>query len=158
MSHTLSRPLERIRPSSRIPSKADIRLPDSRHPHPAPCDHAVLPVGAIGGRDDAVRRRCDLARAVAGMMLRVPAAALVAPGRSRQEVCAARHVGMYLAHVVFQLSLRAIAREFGRHRSSVGYAVRQVEARRDDGGFDALLTRHERQAEALRDQLAGGLR
>ena len=158
MSHTLSRPLERIRPSSRIPSKADICLPDSRHPHPAPGDQTVLPVGAAGSRDDAVGRRCDLARAVAGMMLRVPAAALVAPGRSRQEVCAARHVGMYLAHVVFQLSLRAIAREFGRHRSSVGYAVRQVEARRDDGGFDALLTRHERQAEVLRDQLAGGLR
>lgn len=158
MSHTLSRPLERIRPFSRNPPTADIPPSDGGRPHPAPGGQAVLPAGAAGSRDDAVRNRCDLARAVAGMMFRVPAAALVAPGRSRQKICAARHVGMYLAHVVFQLSLRAIAREFGRHRSSVGYAVRQVEARRDDGGFDALLARHERQAEALRDQLAGGLR
>ena len=115
-------------------------LQGARHSH-------VLP--------DPTDRTCQLARDVAGAMLAVPAEDLARAERSRKQVCEARHVGMYIAHVVFQLPFRAVAEGFHRHRSTVSYAVRQIEERRDDGRFDELLTLHERRAEALRDQMTG---
>jgi hypothetical protein len=100
-------------------------------------------------------RSCALARDVAGAMLGVPAGAMSRTTRSPQQVCEARHVGMYIAHVVFQLPFRTIAEGFHRHRSTVSYAVRHVEERRDDGRFDELLTQWEAEAEARRHAMAG---
>lgn len=105
---------------------------------------------------DTVRLSCQLARDVAGAMLAVPADEIARSTRA-QTVSEARHIGMYIAHVVFQLPFRAVAEGFQRHRSTVSYAVRQIEERRDDGGFDALLTRHELQAAALRRQMTGAV-
>lgn len=115
------------------------------------------PVGARRHRvlPNATSRTCQLARDVAGAMLDVPADELARAERSRKQVSEARHVGMYLAHIVFQLPFRAVAEGFERHRSTVSYAVRQIEERRDDGRFDELLTQHERRAEALWQELAG---
>ena len=99
---------------------------------------------------------CHLARRVAAEMLDVPVGEIETGARSPQPVCLARHVAVYLAHVVFQLSFTAIAAEFGRDRSSIGYAVRRIEDQRDDAAFDALLSRHEARAAALMVPLGRG--
>ncbi len=51
----------------------------------------------------------------------------------------ARDAALYRAHVEEGASLRALARETGRHPSTVLRAVRRVEARRDDPLFDRLI-------------------
>jgi len=61
---------------------------------------------------------------------------------------------MYLAHVVFQCPARQIADAFRRDRTSIGYALRRVEDRRDDPAFDTFLARMERFAESCRDMMA----
>jgi hypothetical protein len=99
---------------------------------------------------------CRLARFVAAEMLDVPIGEIDAATRSRQPICLARHVAMYFAHVVFQQSFTAIAAEFGRDRSGIGYAVRRIEDRRDDAAFDTLLIRHEARAAALMAPLRRG--
>ena len=46
---------------------------------------------------------------------------------------------MYLAHVGFGMSLARVASAFGRDRSTVAHACRQVEDKRDDPAFDAWM-------------------
>ena len=124
-------------------------LPASTPSRPARAAPRPSPANATA------RLSCQLARDVAGAMLDVPAEEIAGATRSRPVVCEARHVGMYLAHIVFQLPYQAVAEGFQRHRTTVSYAVRQIEDRRDDGRFDVLLTEHEERAEALRRQMAG---
>lgn len=78
----------------------------------------------------------------------VRAAAIVSPGRTGAREALARHAAMYLAHVVLGWSYAEIAALFGRHRTSVHYACARIEDCRDEGGFDALLARLERQLAA----------
>jgi hypothetical protein len=99
------------------------------------------------------RRACRLAREIASAFFAVPVPAIVGPSRAIAPVCEARHVAMYLAHVVFQVSLSSIAGAFGRDRTSVAHAVRRIEDRRDDKGFDAMLTRLEALSHAVRTAL-----
>ena len=46
---------------------------------------------------------------------------------------------MYLCHVVGGLSLRDVAREFERDRTTVGYACHAIEDKRDEEVFDQQL-------------------
>lgn len=105
--------------------------------------------------DPSVRLGCRLCRDITSTMLDVPAEDLVRATRSYAGICQARHVAMYLAHIVFQLPLSSIAVDFGRDRTSVAHAVRRIEDQRDDQDFDALLTRLERLAGACRAILPG---
>ena len=50
---------------------------------------------------------------------------------------------MYLAHVVFGLSFTAIGQAFGRDRSTVSYACRMIEEKRDNPQFDVFVGRLE---------------
>jgi hypothetical protein len=92
--------------------------------------------------------RCRLAREIASAVLAVPVEEIARPTRSIAETCQARHLAIYLAHVVFQVPLSAIAVGFGRDRTSVAYAIRRVEDARDEAGFERLVTRMERLADA----------
>ncbi|WP_207552873.1 helix-turn-helix domain-containing protein [Consotaella salsifontis] len=87
-----------------------------------------------------------MAQEIVSACLDVPVAEIVQPQRSLAEICLARHVAMYLAHVIFQVPLASIAPNFGRDRSSIGHAVRRIEDQREDRDFDALLSRLERLA------------
>ncbi len=73
-------------------------------------------------------------------------------GRTRGSAqnALARQVAMYLSHVALGATLTETARRFGRDRTTVAHACRQIEDRRDDPGFDALLT-------ALETAIAAGL-
>ena len=119
-------------------------------------DPAANPPGALGRRPpDPVRggHACGLAREIASAFFAVPVPDIASPSRAVAPVCEARHVAMYLAHVVFQVPLMAIAAAFGRDRTSVAHAVRRIEDRRDDRGFDATLSRLEALSHAVKTAL-----
>lgn len=59
--------------------------------------------------------------------------------RGRARVAQARQVTMYLAHVVFRLSLSDTGRLFDRDRTTVAHACCVIEDMRDDGVFDRIL-------------------
>ncbi|MCQ0988836.1 helix-turn-helix domain-containing protein [Jiella marina] len=93
---------------------------------------------------------CRMAQEIVCAFFEVPIAEIRRPNRAISPVCDARHVAMYLANVVFQISLSRMAASFGRDRTSIAHAVRRVEDRRDDAEFDALLCRLEVLARAVR--------
>ena len=59
--------------------------------------------------------------------------------RGRAHVAEARQLLMYLAHIEIGLSTAEVAGRYGRDRTTVTYAVRAIEERREDPGFDALV-------------------
>lgn len=61
------------------------------------------------------------------------------PNRGHPRVALARQVGMYLAHIMFELSLTEVGRLFARDRTTVAHACCVVEDRRDDRTFDRTL-------------------
>ena len=89
------------------------------------------------------RARGVLAMALVGYALDVPATAIADADRSTAAAFA-RSLAMYLAHVAFGMSLGRAARAFGRDRSTVRYACRLIEDRRDDPRFDRWLEALER--------------
>lgn len=105
-----------------------------------------------GGADPGGRGRlqCRVAVDIVSAFMGVSAADILSERRSLAPIARARHVAMYLAHVVFQLSLNAVARGFGRDRTSVSYAVGRIEDERDDHRFDLLLNRMESLAQSCR--------
>ncbi|BDA83668.1 hypothetical protein Sa4125_12100 [Aureimonas sp. SA4125] len=88
-------------------------------------------------------------------MLAIPLEEIARANRGEAEICTARHVAMYLAHVIFQVPLAAIGADFGRDRTSVAHAIRRVEDQRDRPDFDAQLTRLETLAAECRALLGG---
>ena len=82
--------------------------------------------------------REDIEQAVS-RVFRVSVGELRLVTRGRAKVALARQVAMYLAHVVFGLSLTEVGRLFERDRTTVSYACGVVEDRRDDHSFDGAL-------------------
>lgn len=106
----------------------------------APSFNARLGEGVDG------RQKVGLALAIAAAAFDVPPDGIRAAGRRAAPIADARHVAIYLAHIVFQLPMQVVADAFARDRTSVGHAVRRVEDRRDDAAFDQLMDRLERLA------------
>ena len=98
---------------------------------------------------------CRLSRQIASAVLAIPLEEIAQANRGEAEICTARHVAMYLAHVIFQVPLTAIGADFGRDRTSVAHAIRRVEDQRDRHDFDAQLTRLEALAGECRALLDG---
>ena len=73
----------------------------------------------------------------------VPEDAIEARSRCNARVALARQSAMYLAHVCLGLSFTDVGRLFRRDRTTVSYACRTVEERRDDPEFDTLVGRLE---------------
>lgn len=59
--------------------------------------------------------------------------------RGSQRASLARQVAMYLCHVGFALSFEGIGRLFHRDRTTVAYACRVIEERREDVWFDRRI-------------------
>ena len=64
-----------------------------------------------------------------------------------------KHLSIYLSHVVLGHSMRKIARGFELDRTSVSYACRRIEDKRDDEKYEKFISSCER----LIDILAGKL-
>ncbi|HLJ53299.1 MAG TPA: helix-turn-helix domain-containing protein [Rhizomicrobium sp.] len=62
-----------------------------------------------------------------------------ATSRRNSEAAFARQIAMYLAHVVFSLSIGDVAKAFARDRSTVCHAIQRVEALREDPDLDSTL-------------------
>lgn len=75
--------------------------------------------------------------------------------RCRAKTAQARHLAMYLAHVVLGRSLTEIGDAFGRHRTTVSYACALIEDMRDDPTFDQEVSTLEQRLEAQRDEVVG---
>lgn len=73
-----------------------------------------------------------LAEVVAAATAGLQARSLRGPGRGGRAATQARQLAMYLAHVVFGLSLSRVGICFGRDRTTVRHACRLVEDERDD--------------------------
>lgn len=91
------------------------------------------------------RARADLAVSVAAAALGATRSEVYGRARSYRAVLA-RQVAMYLLHVACGLSLGRVSAAFGRDRTTVAYAVRTLEQRRDESAFDRWI-------EALEDAL-----
>jgi len=64
---------------------------------------------------------------------------IAARTRRSKQAAHARQAAMYLTHIAFGMSYGRVANAFGRDRSTVAYACRVIEDRRDDQDFDAHL-------------------
>jgi len=69
---------------------------------------------------------------------------LVAANKRRAPVAFARQLAMYLCHVVADMSLRDVAAEFGRDRTTVSHACHAIEDRRECPIFDRQIEHLER--------------
>lgn len=87
---------------------------------------------------------------IADMDLLVARAFSVDPGairatrRGRGQTAFARQVAIYLTHIGFGMTLTEVATLFGRDRSTVSYACRLIERRRDEPRIDATVGMLER--------------
>ncbi len=93
-------------------------------------------------RNDALRlarARRDLVMRCVSMCLDVPMRAMMRPGRGQAREVLARHICMYLLHVVFSLPPSVIGCLFRKDRTTVTHACRRIEDRRDKAAFDAFL-------------------
>lgn len=126
---------------------------------PVNCNGAYAAIAGktpiAGGCYDRVPRACRLAQEIASAFFAIPVPEIERPGRTTARTCEARHVAMYLAHVAFQIPLSAMAQGFGRDRTTIAYAIRRIEDRRDDTDFDAAIERLECLAHAVRTALEG---
>ena len=94
---------------------------------------------------------CAIAARLAANHYEVALADIAARTRRSRRATRARHVAMYLAHVVFGVNLAAIGIVFGRSRRSAARACGLVEDARDDPAFDAALAGLEISARILLD-------
>jgi chromosomal replication initiation ATPase DnaA len=83
--------------------------------------------------------RGGLARMMAAQAYEVPLEDIAAATRRHPRVALARHVAMYLAHVVFGMTMSEIACEFGRDRTTASHACHRIEDMREDPDLDRLL-------------------
>jgi len=94
---------------------------------------------ACGPDAELIEQLCELIAITVASAFAVPLAELLATTRRPRAVALARQSAMYLAHVVFGLTLTEVGRAFGRDRTTAAYACGLVEDRRDDPVFDFVL-------------------
>jgi hypothetical protein len=63
---------------------------------------------------------------------------------SRFALSHIQQIAMYVSHVVLQMTLTDVGKGFGRDRTTVAHACARVEDRRDDVGYDKLVSAVER--------------
>jgi chromosomal replication initiation ATPase DnaA len=84
----------------------------------------------------------------------IPIGELRSGGRPARTALA-RQSAMYLAHVLLGLNFSEVGRIFGRDRTTVAYACRSIETRRDDPVLDSTLCALEDVLISLRDRTLG---
>lgn len=97
--------------------------------------------------EQAVSLQAARDRAKAGVVIHLVALAtgispreILDTKRAGSDAARARWLAVYLTHVGFSIPLARVAAAFGRDRTTVSYAVHQVEDWRDDAAFDVALT------------------
>ncbi|WP_316858071.1 helix-turn-helix domain-containing protein [uncultured Cohaesibacter sp.] len=80
---------------------------------------------------------------------RMPRTALHAGTRCRKSVAFARQVAMYLSHVCLSYPLKDIAEHYRRDRTTVAYACRVVEDKREQEETELLINSLESALETM---------
>ncbi|MEO1066043.1 MAG: helix-turn-helix domain-containing protein [Pseudomonadota bacterium] len=93
------------------------------------------------------RAACNFIKSSAALVFDVSLKDINAKTRQQAHIAFARQVAMYVAHVRFGLKFHDVAKAFGRDRTTVGYACRLVEDRRDNPSVDFLVDCMERGAD-----------
>lgn len=109
-------------------------------------------IDAIQSRDgelDSDRSFAALVVHLVSAITHSTAAEIIAETRSEARVSRARQISMYLAHTGLNWTQAYTGRVFGRDRSTVAHACKQVETMREDGLFDRRIGRLERWLRAL---------
>lgn len=85
-------------------------------------------------------QRARLAQFIACQIYGVPVEEVRKATRGRPLVARTRQVAVHLARVVFAMTHKQLAAEFGRDRSTVKHACDQIERLREDSAeFDSTL-------------------
>ena len=92
----------------------------------------------------ATGREIDNIGVMVGRAFSVRPEVMLARRRGNAREAFARQVALYLSCTGLGLSLTAVAARFGRDRTTVAYACRVIEKRRDDPRLDAILGMLER--------------
>lgn len=79
---------------------------------------------------------CRLAAEIAARHTGIPIEHVMIAERGNRRRSSARALAMYLAHVGLGEPMRAVARGFGRHPSTVAHACGKIEERREVAGWD----------------------
>ena len=93
------------------------------------------------------RARALLAMSLASYALDVPLSKVMGGARDPRSALA-RMAAMYVAHVAFGMNTTRVGFAFGRDRSTVTYACRLMEDRRDDARFDRWMEALEQSVQA----------
>ena len=108
----------------------------------------VVKFELVGGLNNFYRRRIvSAALQLAANACGVEFSEVVAVKRSA-SVAFARQLAMYLCHIVGDMSLRDIATEFDRDRTTVSHACHAIEDRRDCPIFDRQIDHLEQKLRA----------
>jgi chromosomal replication initiation ATPase DnaA len=85
-------------------------------------------------------QRASLARFIVAQVYGVPVEEMKRPTRGRPHAARARQIAIHLTQLVFQMSQRQLAREYGRDRSTIHHACRTIAGMREASGeFDSTL-------------------
>lgn len=102
--------------------------------------NAVSDVGIGKGRRSLPPlREAEVVDALVASAFSVSRAQMHSAQRGPAATAFARQVGMYLLHTSLDMSLTAVGRFYGRDRTTVSYACRVVEERRDERSIDTQL-------------------
>jgi chromosomal replication initiation ATPase DnaA len=85
-------------------------------------------------------QRASLARFIVAQVYGVPVEEMRKPTRGRPHAARARQIAIHLARLVFAMSHKQLAREFGRDRSTIHHACHTIaDMRQASGEFDSTL-------------------
>lgn len=80
-----------------------------------------------------LRRQCRLVVLTVASATGVRYCDFFAPSRMRLHTASARQLAMYLCHTLLGLTMTQVGQFFGRDRTTVAHACKQVEDGRDEG-------------------------
>ena len=118
----------------------------------------VAPCHPLGPEGRTIEQICNLVAVSVSAAFAVPLTEIRAGTRRSSKAAFARQSAMYLAHVVFGLTLTDVGHAFRRDRTTAAHACERVENSRDDPALDALLVALEHACVAFEDKPAGSAR
>ena len=90
---------------------------------------------------------CDFIKYSTAKAFGIQSTDLDSKTRKQADIAFARQIAMYIAHVRLGLNLGEVGKVFQRDRTTVGYACRLIEDKRDDEQVDFLINCLERGVE-----------
>ena len=65
---------------------------------------------------------------------------MLASTRKEKSIALARQIAMYLSHTHYGVPMTQVGHSYGRDRTTVGFACRKIEDRRDEAKLDTIIS------------------